>query len=344
MTLSENIREIRRSRGLTQERLAEAVGVSTASVSKWENGQSVPEVGMLTALADYFEISVDALVGHEVRVDRKQAMLAEMEDMSREKRFGEAMELAGKLLRSYPNDCRVVDKAAELYYHIFVVVSDRAAMEYSIELVRRLFMLEPDPSGTKRFELLRRLGNQYELLGDWAMARKYYEEGNVNGRNDRDLAHIRGREKEDAGAAEAISQVFIRGLVDMLGDVLRLKDIYKSMGKPEMAAAALRWGLTALEGAGLEAARSYAVLGVAMAVELATLEKELGNTDGAEKAVRRAVWIVRGSGGEGTEGFLSGKLPEVVVSENADSPQALEMLLRTVAMDEFGDILREELE
>ena len=62
--LEENIRVMRKEKGLTQEQLAEVMGVSTASVSKWETGVAVPELGMLAALADFFEMSIDALIGH----------------------------------------------------------------------------------------------------------------------------------------------------------------------------------------------------------------------------------------------------------------------------------------
>ena len=51
--LDENIRVMRREKRLTQEQLAEVMGVSTASVSKWETGVAVPELGMLAALADF---------------------------------------------------------------------------------------------------------------------------------------------------------------------------------------------------------------------------------------------------------------------------------------------------
>ena len=72
MTLNESIRQLRRKRSMTQEQLAEAMNVSAAAVSKWENGQSVPDIAVLTALADYFEISLDALVGYTVQSHRRE--------------------------------------------------------------------------------------------------------------------------------------------------------------------------------------------------------------------------------------------------------------------------------
>lgn len=50
--LDENIRVMRREKGLTQEQLAEVMGVSTASVSKWETGVAAPELGMLAAMGE----------------------------------------------------------------------------------------------------------------------------------------------------------------------------------------------------------------------------------------------------------------------------------------------------
>ena len=59
--LSEHIRSLRKARGLTQEQLAEALGVTAGAVYKWESRLSLPELPMLVQLADFFDTSVDAL-------------------------------------------------------------------------------------------------------------------------------------------------------------------------------------------------------------------------------------------------------------------------------------------
>lgn len=61
--MGENIFAYRKKNGLTQEQLAEKLGVSAVAVSKWERGISVPELGVVCQLADYFQISVDELIG-----------------------------------------------------------------------------------------------------------------------------------------------------------------------------------------------------------------------------------------------------------------------------------------
>lgn len=59
--LSEKIYTLRRKSGLSQEQLAEKIGVSRQAISKWEGGLSVPELEKIRALSEYFNVSIDEL-------------------------------------------------------------------------------------------------------------------------------------------------------------------------------------------------------------------------------------------------------------------------------------------
>lgn len=61
----------RREKGLTQEDLANYIGVSKASVSKWETGQSYPDITFLPRLASFFNISIDDLMGYEPQMSKE---------------------------------------------------------------------------------------------------------------------------------------------------------------------------------------------------------------------------------------------------------------------------------
>lgn len=63
MNLGSKILELRRQKNITQEELAAALGVTAAAVSKWENNYTLPDVLMLSALADYFTVTTDELLG-----------------------------------------------------------------------------------------------------------------------------------------------------------------------------------------------------------------------------------------------------------------------------------------
>lgn len=77
MSFEERLLEIRKSRGMSQEALAEKVGVSRQAVSKWETGEALPDYAKLIALADALEVSLDYLCGREPRVETVPAVVTE---------------------------------------------------------------------------------------------------------------------------------------------------------------------------------------------------------------------------------------------------------------------------
>ena len=64
-TLGKRISAHRKQLGLTQDQLAEKLGVTAQAVSKWENDQSCPDISMLPKLAEIFGTSIDELLGRE---------------------------------------------------------------------------------------------------------------------------------------------------------------------------------------------------------------------------------------------------------------------------------------
>ena len=74
ISIGKNLRKLRLEKGLTQEQLAEELGVSPQAVSRWENDGACPDVTLLPALAIFYETSIDALMGmDEIRsAERKR--------------------------------------------------------------------------------------------------------------------------------------------------------------------------------------------------------------------------------------------------------------------------------
>lgn len=77
MEFNEKLQELRKSRGLTQEELAEALFVSRTAVSKWESGRGYPSIDSLKEISKYFSVSIDELLTGE-----KLISIAEKENKS----------------------------------------------------------------------------------------------------------------------------------------------------------------------------------------------------------------------------------------------------------------------
>lgn len=115
LSLSENISKLRKKHSMTQEQLADALGVTFASVSKWERGVATPELHLIAEMADLFEVSLDALVGFDAQSSGVVALDERIAELQREKKYEEAIIEAEKALLRYPNDFRIVCRAGTLY-------------------------------------------------------------------------------------------------------------------------------------------------------------------------------------------------------------------------------------
>lgn len=73
LSLGENIRRLRRDRDMTQEQLADALAVSFQAVSRWENGSTYPDLELIPAIAEFFSVSTDELLGVPEAEKNRQA-------------------------------------------------------------------------------------------------------------------------------------------------------------------------------------------------------------------------------------------------------------------------------
>lgn len=72
INIARTIWQKRREKKITQEELASHIGVTKASISKWESGQSYPDITLLPVLASYFDISIDELVDYQPQMSREE--------------------------------------------------------------------------------------------------------------------------------------------------------------------------------------------------------------------------------------------------------------------------------
>ncbi|MBO0525466.1 MULTISPECIES: transcriptional regulator [Clostridium] len=93
----------RKEKGITQEQLADYIGVSKASVSKWESGLSYPDILLLPEIATYFNISVDELLGYSPQLTKEdiKKIYSKLSHEFAVRPFDEVMEQCNKLIKKY---------------------------------------------------------------------------------------------------------------------------------------------------------------------------------------------------------------------------------------------------
>lgn len=114
ITIGESIKRLRKMKEMTQEELALSLGISFQAISKWEKGETYPDITMLPALSNFFEVTVDELIGMN--------QIGKQEDLSQifttihileaENKYEEAIQLIRNALKTYPNNYSLMSELA----------------------------------------------------------------------------------------------------------------------------------------------------------------------------------------------------------------------------------------
>jgi len=137
MCLQDNIKSRRKGLNMTQEQLAEAMNVTVGAVSKWESGQSVPDLNTLMELAEFFQISMDALVGFALEGQGADAQAEAVKQCTGERAFEKGRVKAEKALQNFPNHFGVVYRSAVFFEMLALDTGEKDAFRRAIGLYQR---------------------------------------------------------------------------------------------------------------------------------------------------------------------------------------------------------------
>ena len=119
ITIGANIKRLRTAKNITQEQLSVAMNVTCAAVSKWERGETYPDITLLQPLAYYFGVTLDELMGYSQ--EKIQAEIDEIIALYRNHwNDDKGREIIVKAYRDYPNDYRI------MHYYMWNVGGDLA--------------------------------------------------------------------------------------------------------------------------------------------------------------------------------------------------------------------------
>lgn len=118
--INENLKAYRNKKGNTQDELADFLGISKQSVSKWERGEGYPDITLLPYIASYYNVTVDELLGTG-EIQKKVAIENYMQKSDAFTRTGNIaadLELWEKAYKEYPNEIQV------LFYLMYALSND----------------------------------------------------------------------------------------------------------------------------------------------------------------------------------------------------------------------------
>lgn len=162
--LGEKIRSLRKEKNISQEVLAQYLGVSFQAVSKWENGDNLPDVTMIPAIASFFDVSTDELFDFN-RLDMERKVQQACWDIA-EYRYSDperAEKDLRKLLKQYPGNEIILNN---LIYSLQI----NKRYEETVETCKAL--IATTKYDDCRYDAARILAETYKKMGEYALCKQ----------------------------------------------------------------------------------------------------------------------------------------------------------------------------
>ncbi len=194
LDLGTKIRKLRRRDGRTQEALAQALGVTSQAVSRWESGGSYPDLNLLPSIANYFGVSIDELFGYDnERAQKIDLMVSRIQNMNSQNNgvdinMDECITYAREALIEFPgNEEIMLCLASSLYnagyvrygeYHVtdqegfdrYDTAKHRTYAEWKEAITLYEKLLETVEEGVLRRQAIRELMQLYLNTGEYEKA------------------------------------------------------------------------------------------------------------------------------------------------------------------------------
>lgn len=207
------IKKLRTENNITQDSLATAIGVTPQAISRWEAEGGYPDIELLPAIADFFSVSTDELLGY--RMSEREERLAEIKkEMSRLAEVGtieERIEFARIAVSKYPADCELKENLAVCLYFMYTDTKNKLFLTEAESLA--LYVVENCKDEDIRYDAIYLLINIY---ADRKLTDKALEMVNLL----TPMKYCREIAKSSFGIGDGNNEMYIQDEIDKLTDSL----------------------------------------------------------------------------------------------------------------------------
>ena len=249
MALAENIRRFRKERSLTQEQLSEALGVTAGAVYKWEAKLSIPDLDLILEMADFFDTSVDVLLGYEMKDNRLDATVKRLQEYRRQK-DGSGLIEAEKALKKYPHSFRIVNECATIYRAFGIERGDKDLTRRALALLEQALLLldqNTDPEISEQTQY-GKMAETYLGLDEVEKVIELYKKHNAGGLYNGKIGNILAQIDREEEARPYLSEALAKIISNLCDTVSGYMNVFAKQRDYASAEAILNWSVTVFSG------------------------------------------------------------------------------------------------
>jgi len=229
------IRDLRKSKGVTQEQLAELLNISTPAVSKWESGQTNPDIAILPILARYFGVSIDHLLGftREPNAEEIEAISTEIAQAFADLPFAEARQVWSDYLRQYPTCYPLMYELATIAIFQMIRIAD--AEEEAKDFSRQIAQVFEQCTKSDELHIKQgayfQMANMYIVLEEFDKAQAILDQIPAQEADPKFLqSTLYLRKGEHKQAVKLLKENLLRSMGEMIANLGTLIAAYRDMG------------------------------------------------------------------------------------------------------------------
>ena len=215
--LGERIAELRKERKISQEDLADILCTSRQAVSKWERGESDPDIDRLKDLATYFNVSIDYLLGYDVEQTSSSGFIKRIKKCKEDIVFDISIDEIKMMVSRYVNDFNLYANIIDYLFGYYSSKKDTAIIDLIIKYSKKAIMLyQPENAKVAKLsDLHSAVVYGYALQKRYDLARDYIKENDVPD-VESELATCEYQLGNIKEASKIASRTFLQSVIDII--------------------------------------------------------------------------------------------------------------------------------
>lgn len=211
--LGERIANLRKSKGISQEELADILLTSRQAVSKWERGESDPDIERLKDIAIYFNVSIDYLLGYDIASTSVTNFINRMKKCDEENNYDISLDEIRSMVNRNQNNYHLIIEIIKYLSNYYGFRHEIEAVDLIIEYSQKAIVLY-QPAIDEEYslnDLHQVIVNCYTVLERYDLAKAYIKDNRVHGL-DVTLAECECELDNDVEAEKMVSTAYLKAV------------------------------------------------------------------------------------------------------------------------------------
>lgn len=249
--LDKRIAELRKAKNISQEELADILNTSRQAISKWERGESTPDIDRLKDLASFFNVSIDYLLGYDMQANSLNGFLDELEKSNKDNSFSISVEDIKAMVAKNANNLDLLLCVIDYLSSLWVKERNNELIDLLIEYCKRALIIfrQDNKYNFTRNDIHKLLFSLYTLKEDYKAAKEYLKNNKIYD-NEMDEASLELELGNYDRVMELISTSYLKSVSMILNGTLLRSRLFLRTNKINDAYESVNWGISFIKSIG----------------------------------------------------------------------------------------------